>query len=222
MPTIPVFNTSGVKQDSLSVSPKIFGAKLNPDLMAQAVRVYLSNQRQSSAKTKRRGEVKVSHKKIWRQKGTGRARHGSRNAPIFVGGGRAHGPTGTQNYSLKMPKKMKRLSLFSALSGKLKAKAVIAVSGWEKLQPKTKLVDRLITKLKLPPKQLLLVLDKPWENIRRSTANLPYLTVIPAAGLTTYTTLKARVVIFTKPALSFLESYYFPRKPPKLPKEPKL
>ena len=94
MAQIPLVNTSGKKVKSLKVSGKIFGAKVNPSLVNQAVRVYLSNQRQASARTKSRGEVKVTKAKIWRQKGTGRARHGSRNAPIFVGGAKAHGPTG--------------------------------------------------------------------------------------------------------------------------------
>ena len=86
MAQIPLVNTSGKKVKSLKVSGKIFGAKVNPSLVNQAVRVYLSNQRQASARTKSRGEVQVTKAKIWRQKGTGRARHGSRNAPIFVGG----------------------------------------------------------------------------------------------------------------------------------------
>ena len=91
MPSLDVYSTSGKKTSTTSVKKKFFEAKINSSLMAQAIRVYLSNQRQAPAKTKSRGEVKVTKKKVWRQKGTGRARHGSRNAPIFVGGGKAHG-----------------------------------------------------------------------------------------------------------------------------------
>ena len=127
MPSLDVYSTSGKKTSTTSVKKKFFEAKINSSLMAQAIRVYLSNQRQAPAKTKSRGEVKVTKKKVWRQKGTGRARHGSRNAPIFVGGGKAHGPSGTQNYKLKMSKKMKKASLFSALSEQFKAKKRIRV-----------------------------------------------------------------------------------------------
>src|SRR3989344_4194294 len=101
MTKLPVFDHKGTKLTSMTVADGLFAAKINQALMDQAVRVYLSSQRRGLAKSKRRGEVKVTKAKVWRQKGTGRARHGSRNAPVFVGGGKAHGPTGEQN--LKQP-----------------------------------------------------------------------------------------------------------------------
>jgi len=117
---LDVLSTSAKKLATISVSAKIFNAKINPSLMNQAVRVYLSNQRLASARTKDRNDINVTHAKVWRQKGTGRARHGSRNAPVFVGGSKTHGPSGFQNFYLKLPQKMKQLSLFSALTAKLK------------------------------------------------------------------------------------------------------
>ena len=113
---IPAYSTSGTKLTAVKASDKIFKAKINPALMSQADKVYLGNQRAASASAKDRNDVKVTHAKVWRQKGTGRARHGSRNAPIFVGGAKAHGPSGTQNYHRQLSKKQKRASLHSALS----------------------------------------------------------------------------------------------------------
>ena len=209
MAQIPLVNTSGKKVKSLKVSGKIFGAKVNPSLVNQAVRVYLSNQRQASARTKSRGEVKVPKAKIWRQKGTGRARHGSRNAPIFVGGAKAHGPTGQQNFNLKLTRKMKRLSLFSALTQKLKDQEVIAVSGLDTQKPKTKIFAQIIQKLAPKAKNATLILaPKPPANIVTATKNLPRLSVTSADKLTTYQALSSHQLIFTEKSLKSLTDHY--------------
>ncbi len=208
MPSLNVYSTSSKKTGTIAIKKKFFDAKINQDLMAQAIRVYLSNQRQSPAKTKSRGEVKVTKKKVWRQKGTGRARHGSRNAPIFVGGGKAHGPSGEQNFKLKMSKKMKQASLFSALSLQNKDKNIICLTGLEKLDSKTRSYHKTFTKLTKNSKKLLLVLPKDSTNILRATKNLPYLTSLPAKNLTTYQVLNATNIIFTKPALKDFETHY--------------
>lgn len=208
MASLDVYSTSGKKTSNTSVKKKLFEAKINPDLMAQSVRVYLSNQRQAPAKTKSRGEVKVTKKKVWRQKGTGRARHGSRNAPIFVGGGKAHGPSGTQNFKLKMSKKMRQASLFSALSEQFKAKKIICLTGLSKLEPKTKTFHKTFTSLNKTPKNLLLILPQKSDTQIRSTRNLPYLTTTNAQSLNTYQVLNARQLIFTKKALKDLETHY--------------
>ena len=171
MSLIPTFSVTGAKLTSLKVADKVFKAKINPVLMAQAVRVYLSNQRQASAQSKSRNEISVTHAKVWRQKGTGRARHGSRNAPIFVGGAKAHGPSGRQNYSLKLSKKQKQASLVSALSQQFKEGNILAVVGLDKLEPKTKKFDQVIDKLKLGKKKILLVLAKEELKIKRGVRN---------------------------------------------------
>ncbi len=208
MPSLDVYSTTGKKTTTLTVSKKLFAAKINPNLMTQAVRVYLSNQRQASAKTKLRGEVKVTKKKVWRQKGTGRARHGSRNAPIFVGGAKAHGPTGEQNYKLKMSKKMKQASLFSALSTQHKDKNILCLTGLEKLELKTKIFNQTFINLTKNPKKLTLIVSTDSKNLIRPTKNLPYLTIISAKDLTTYQTLNCNKLIFTKDAVKALESHY--------------
>lgn len=204
MTLIPVFSTSGTKLTSLKAADRIFKVKLNPALMAQAVKVYLGNQRQASAQSKSRNEVKVTHAKVWRQKGTGRARHGSRNAPIFVGGAKAHGPSGRQNYSRKLSKKQKQASLFSALSKQFKEGNILAVAGLEKLELKTKKFDQVIDKLKLDKKKILILLAKDELKIKRGIRNLSYMNPDLVTNLTTYTALNARKIIFTKESLKCL------------------
>ena len=113
-----LYTIDGKKAGKIEVPKAVFGAKVNEILLAQYRRVFLNNQRRAKPKSKTRGEVTGSGKKIWRQKGTGRARHGDRYANIFVGGGVAHGPTGKENYSLKLTRKMRQSALSSALSQK--------------------------------------------------------------------------------------------------------
>ncbi len=204
MTMIPAFSTAGVKLTSLKAPDKIFKAKINPALMAQAVRVYLSNRRQASAQSKSRNEIKVTHAKVWRQKGTGRARHGSRNAPIFVGGAKAHGPSGRQNYYLKLSKKQRQASLFSALSLKFKEGNILALEGLDKLELKTKKFDQVIDKLKLDKKNLLLLLEKGELPLARGMRNLPFMAADLVTNLTTYTALRARTLIFTRESLKCL------------------
>ena len=202
MTMIPAFSASGTKLASVKAPDKIFKAKINPSLMAQAVRVYLGNQRQASAQSKSRNEVSVTHAKVWRQKGTGRARHGSRNAPTFVGGAKAHGPSGQQNFARTLSKKQKQASLFSALSKQFKAGNILAVIGLEKLELKTKKFDQVVAKLKLDKKKILLLLAKEELKITRGVRNLSYMQVL--TSLNTYSVLRSRKIIFTQESLKCL------------------
>ena len=210
MPKLDILSASAKKLTRITVKDKIFNAKINPTLMNQAVRVYLSNQRQASARTKDRNEIKVTHAKVWRQKGTGRARHGSRNAPIFVGGSKTHGPSGFQNFSLKMPQRMKQLSLFSALTLKLKDGQILVVDGLEKIKPRTKVFNKIFHTLVKQPQKLLLLIDKPQPNMKKGVNNLKYLNLDLATSLNTYQTLNSNYLIFTKAALKTLEDHYAP------------
>lgn len=215
-----IYSTSGNKLKSKIDLPKeIFGAKINEPLMAQGVRVYLSNQRKAVSKTKTRGEVRASGRKIWAQKGTGRARHGDIKAPIFVKGGRAHGPTGEENYKMKMPKKMKRKALFSALTDKFKKDEILFVKGLEKVEPKTKKMVQLINQLILKStnkqknksktkKKTTIILGKKLENVVRAGRNIPYLKLARARDLNCYTVLNAGKIIFTKDGVGVLEETF--------------
>lgn len=218
MPTIDVLTTSGQKKGKLKLSPKIFAAKINQSLMTQAVRVYLSNQRQASAQTKSRGQIVVSKKKIWRQKGTGRARHGSRNAPIFVGGGIAHGPTGGQNYHLNMSQKMKQASLFSALTSQLQNSNLLVVDSLEKLPPKTNQLAKKLQKLTKNQPKLTLVLAESVENLQRASRNLSHTQTVFAKNLNTYQVLNAGQLIFSQAGIKTLEDHYLKKPKTKKPK----
>jgi large subunit ribosomal protein L4 len=216
MASIDVYNTKGKKTGKIQLPKEIFGAEINQALMTQAVRVYLANQRKAKAKTKRRGEIKGSTRKIYRQKGTGRARHGDRYAPIFVGGGIAHGPTGKENFKLKMPKKMRRKALFSALTNKLKEKAVVVVDGLEKIKPKTNEMIKIMENLKIEVKnrklkeKISLVLAEPLENVSQATKNIAGLNLNRANLLNTYAVLNAGKMVFTKQGIKKLKETFLP------------
>lgn len=216
MARIDVYNTKGKKTGKVSLPKEIFAVEVNQSLMAQAVRVYLANQRRAQAKKKRRGEIKGSTRKIHRQKGTGRARHGDRYAPIFVGGGIAHGPTGKENFKLKMPKKMRRRALFSALTNRLKEKAIIIIDGLVKIDPKTKEMIKIMENLKMAVKngklkeKVSLVLDKPTENVSRAARNIVGLKLTQASLLNTYVVLNAGKLIVTKESIKKLKETFLP------------
>jgi large subunit ribosomal protein L4 len=208
---INVYNLKAQTTSKITLPKKAFGEKDNPQLLAQAVRVYLSNQRKARAKTKTRGEVRGSRRKIWRQKGTGRARHGDRYAPIFVGGGIAHGPTGEENYKKKLPKKMKAKALAVALSAKAEDKEIRVITGLEKIEGKTRemaqFLKALIKKEKIekkPPK-FLLVLPEKLEKVARAGRNISNLEMVLASNLNTYQVLNNDLLLVSKEAVKKLE-----------------
>ena len=202
---LSVYNVSGKVVESFSLPKEIFGADINTNLMTQAVRVYLANQRRGTLKTKTRGEVKISTRKIYRQKGTGRARHGAASAPIFVGGGVAFGPR-PRDFSLKLGTKARRVALFSALSSKLKDGDIKIVSGLEKLEPKTKKMAEVFENLSLIEKktQILLVtptLRKDFEKIFKAARNIEGVKITSSNLLNTYEVLQSRNILFMKQAI---------------------
>ena len=210
MPKTDLLDINGKKVGTINLPREIFAAEVNPPLMAQAVRVYLANQRKAHPKTKTRAEVNRTKAKWYRQKGTGRARHGSRAAPIFVGGGVAHGPTGEQNYQLKMPKKMKKAALFSALTSKFKEKEILIVKGLEKIEPKTKKMAEFLTKSKIQStkSKILLVLPKMLENIILAGRNLENFEISYSADLNTYQVLASDKLIFLPESIDKLKEVF--------------
>lgn len=202
-----IFDIKGKMVGSISLPSEVFGVKINNQLLAQAVRVYLANQRKGTASTKTRGEVQGSTRKIYKQKGTGRARHGSIRAPIFVKGGIVFGPK-PRDYSLKFSKKMKKAALFSALSSKLKNKEIKVLTGLEDLKPKTKEVAQVLKNLDLSGKKILVVLPQDFENFKRAARNIKDLTLGYVLGLNTFEVLNNRVLIFTKESIEFIKKNF--------------
>ena len=202
---VPIYDKNGKKTEKSILLPKsIFEAKVNLPLMAQAVKVFLANQRTAFSKAKTRSEVTGSTKKIWRQKGTGRARHGDNKAPIFVGGGKAHGPTGVKK-RLSLSKEMRQAALKSALSAKAGEGAIFVVDGLVKITPKTKQGVKLIDNLGVADKKATLYLSEKNDNITRAFGNLPNVSINLANKLNAYQALSSGRIIFTKEAIEVLK-----------------
>jgi large subunit ribosomal protein L4 len=186
MPQLTIRTTTGKTAGKINLPDRLFAAKVNPPLMAQAIRVHLANQRQSPAKTKTRSQVSLAKHKIWRQKGTGRARHGSRNAPIFVKGGIAHGPTGRENYQLKLSRRLRLAALASALTSKHRSQQVLVIKDLQDLKPKTKSAVQTLTRLKLQGQKVTFILPQPLPSLTLATRNLPQVATILAHTLNPY------------------------------------
>jgi len=197
--SISVLGVDGKSKGRMTLPAEVFGVKPNKALMAQAVRVYLANQREGGAATKTRGEVEGSTRKIYRQKGTGRARHGSIRAPIFVGGGIVFGPV-PHSFSMDFPVKMKRRALASALSTQLMTGNVVVVDGLEGLS-KTKAMARALSAVGASNSPLL-VLSKDSGNARRTARNIEDVDILPADSLNTYKVLAAQKLVFMKDAVA--------------------
>lgn len=180
----------------------LFAVKKNKSLEAQAVRVYLANQRAGTSATKTRGDVAGSTRKIYRQKGTGKARHGGIRAPIFVGGGIAFGPH-PRDYSLTMPQKMRRLALGSSLSSKLKAGDVVVVEDLLNISGKTKEMAEALEKIEAKGK-VLLVLTEGMPQVKLAARNLSRVMITNPQSLNTYEVLRKQSIVFAKEAIGQL------------------
>ena len=205
---IPVYDLTGKSNSMITVSDTIFGQKENDALVAQYMRVYLQNQRQGTVSTKTRGEVAGTTKKMYRQKGTGRARHGSGKEPIFVGGGVAFGPK-PREFSKSLNKKQKKQALYIALSTKAKQKAVIALDKETlSIKPKTKQIADLLKTLKFEGKKVLFILPKLEKGgFVLSTRNIASASLIGATTLNPYTVFDNSAIIFVGDALKTLEDH---------------
>lgn len=200
--SVPVYSLTGRASGTLSLPKEIFGKEVNKNLLAQAVRVYSTNQKTLMGNTKTRGEVRGSTAKIYRQKGTGRARHGSIRAPIFIGGGITFGPK-SRKVRLTLPKKMKKLALINALSAKAADKKVAGISGLEKASGKTKQISELLKKIKT--KNALIVIKGKQDNVVRGVKNIQGVSVLPTNLINAYEVLKHDMLIITKDAVENLK-----------------
>ena len=202
---IDLYNLKGEKSGRVILPAAIFGVEINRPLLSQAVRVYLANQRTARAKAKTRAEVRGSNRKIYSQKGTGRARHGDNKAPIFVGGGKAHPPKGI-NRRLSLSKKMKPLALKSALSTKAQNKQVLVVTDFKEVKPKTKKAIQILDKLNLGAKKVTLYLGKGEKKAALAFRNIPTVNLANVLGIHPYQVLNGGMLVFTKESLKRLIS----------------
>lgn len=202
---VEVRNISGATVEEIELRDDIFGVEPNNSLMHQALVRQQANARLGTHSTKTRSEVRGTGAKWFRQKGTGRARHGDRKAPIFVGGGQAHKPK-PRDYSKKMPRKMRRLALRSALSAKAAAEQLIVLDELAFEQPKTVEMLQLLDNLELSGSAVVLLPERN-ENVEKSTRNLPDVKTLRAGYLNIRDLLGHNFVIMPKAAVSVIEGF---------------
>jgi len=205
---VAVYSKSGAKSGKMiSLSDEIFGIEPHEHIMWLAIKAYLANQRQGTHSTKGRSEVTGSTKKLFRQKGTGRARQGDIKSGLHPGGGTMHGPK-PHKYTEKLSKKVKQLARKSALSQKVKENAFIVIEDLNLSEPKSKDIQVVLNALLLGKKQALLLTNGLNENVYRSGRNIPTLTVQEAVNASMYEIWKTRAVIIEASAISALEEAF--------------
>lgn len=209
MPTITVYNHEGKEIGTTRLPKEIFDIKINNDLIYQAVNVQLANRRTHLAKTKDRSEVRGGGKKPWRQKGTGRARHGSIRSPLWVGGGITFGPRTEKIFSRKINKKARKKALFMVLSSKVQDKEIIVLDSL-KIEAKTKKIIGLIDKIiKEGKKQsTLIITSQKDEKILKAIRNINYIKPLAADSLNVLDLLSFKYLILDKEAIKIIEKTY--------------
>jgi large subunit ribosomal protein L4 len=201
---VKVLNKLGAETGrTVTLPADIFGVEPNDHAIYLDVKQFMANNRQGTHKTKDRTEISRSTRKVFRQKGTGGARHGSLKSGIYVGGARIHGPR-PRDYSFKLNKKLKRLARLSALSYKAKENAVFVVEDFEMATPKTSEFLNILNALKAGGRTLFVTPDTN-KNVYLSGRNIPTNTVVKASDVNTYEVLKAKSLILTESAIAKLQ-----------------
>lgn len=205
MPTVGLFNKEGQKVGDIQLSENVFGAPINTHAMHQVVVAQLANKRQGTQSAKTRAEVSGGGIKPWRQKGTGRARQGSTRSPQWTHGGIVFAPK-PRDYSMSIPKKMKRVAMKSALSSKVADNNIVVLESLELSAPKTKEIVSMLNALDV--KKTLIVTAEVNENVYKSARNIEGVTVLPVNNINVYDLLKYEKFIVTKDAVSKIEEVY--------------
>ena len=207
MPTVELLNEQGQPAGSLELSDKVFSNEGKSGVVHQAMVQELANKRQGTADVKTRAEVRGGGRKPWRQKGTGRARHGSIRSPIWTKGGVAHGPH-PRSYRVEMPKKQKRVAMQRAISARLAGGELIAVDSIALAEPKTKLMVQYLKALGIDEqntKLLVLIGEDARESVVRAANNLPKVRTRVAPNVGILDVLWADRILCTSGALKTLE-----------------
>jgi large subunit ribosomal protein L4 len=208
-----VYNLKNEKIGTVELPERVFGAKWKPVLVHQVLVALMANLRRPWAHAKTRAEVRGGGRKPWRQKGTGRARHGSIRSPLWVGGGKAHGPNKARDYSQKINKKMNKAALFSALSKKFKDGEIKVFENLQIEQPKTKMLAGALKRLLNPGKKskkldVLLVAEKGNKNVSRAASNLPKTKTLNPESLNVYDVLNYKNIFMEKSAVGAISRHY--------------
>ena len=202
MPVVDVKNIKGKKVTTIDLVENIFNVAVKSSVLHEVVTMQLANQRSGSASVKHRSDVKGSTRKLFRQKGTGRARRGNIKSPLLRGGGVVFGPDG-RIYAFRVPKKVRKLALKMALSSKLQANELMVLDKFELKQIKTKDFVDLLNDLNLT--NALIVTGEKNENLELSSRNVPDIKVLRSEGLNVYDILKYKTLILLEPVVKNIE-----------------
>ncbi|MEW6258129.1 MAG: 50S ribosomal protein L4 [Pseudomonadota bacterium] len=203
---LTVKTLDGAEAGSVTLSDEIFGLEPRADILHRCVTWQLSRRQAGTHRTKGRSEINRTSKKMYKQKGTGNARHGAASAPQFRGGGRAFGPV-VRSHAIEMPKKVRALALKHALSSKAKAEQIIVLDKVTLDDPKTKALKDRFEKLGIAS---VLVIDgsEVEANVALAARNLPYVDVLPIQGINVYDILRRDTLVLTKAAVDALEARF--------------
>ncbi len=211
----PLYNQIGENIGTVALSEKLFGVRWNPDMVHEVVRLLMASRRKGTAHTKDRGDVSGGGKKPWRQKGTGRARHGSTRSPLWVGGGVSHGPNKAKNYVRKINIATRRKALAAVLSKKLKDGEIFFVDQITMSEPKTKIAADTVKKFagavgaeKFAGRggRTLILLEKSVPETIRAFRNLPYVTIEESRNVNVEKALLPKYLVMTKESLSHIKA----------------
>ncbi len=214
---IPVYNQKGEKIGETLLPKEIFGIEMNPDLVHQVAISQQVRKKTPIAHTKTRGEVSGGGRKPWRQKGTGRARHGSTRSPIWKGGGVTFGPRKEKVFKKKTPKKMRRKALFMVLTTKAKERKMFVLDKLEIKKPKTKLMAKLLEKLRTKIKDfnqgsVLIALQEKNDKVVLAARNIPKTKTIPAKDLSVLDLLSFKYLILPKESIRIIKETFLKTK----------
>jgi len=207
---VDIYNQAGEIIEQMDLPKEVFEEAFNSDLVHQVLVSMQSNKRQGSAHTKDRGEVSGGGKKPWRQKGTGRARHGSTRSPIWIGGGVTFGPRNERNYKKNIPVKIRKKALKSLLSQKLRDKEIFIIDDLKIEEPKTKIIVDILEKLsnkikKEKFKTLLIVSDQRDDKLLRAIKNIPNINIIGAKNLNSLAVASYKDLLITKKSIKTIK-----------------
>ena len=205
---VAVYNQQGKEAGEVTLPKEIFEVPMNTDLLHQVVVSFGSNMRQGTAHTKNRGEVRGGGRKPWRQKGTGRARHGSTRSPIWKGGGVSGGPRNEKNWEKDIPKKMKRKALFMVLSEKAKHNLVVVLDNMDMEKPKTKAMNEMIKKLPAGKSSRLVAYSDGNAKIFMAARNITKTGVSETRNLNVVDVLNYKYLLISKDGIKELEKTF--------------
>jgi large subunit ribosomal protein L4 len=203
---LKVTSLDGKKSDSITVSDAIFGLKPRPDLIHRCVVWQLAKRQRGTHEVKNRADIDRTGKKLYRQKGTGSARHGSARVNLFRGGGRSFGPH-TRSHEIGLPKKVRALALKHALSAKAKDGGIIVIEALDVKEAKTKALRGHFEKLGLS-NALLIDGAEVAANVRSAARNIPNIDVLPVAGINVYDVMRRHTLVLTRAAVDALEARF--------------